>query len=77
MSMAANFFDERKYPHLADLLRCQAKVVIGENPHMDGCAHIDIDEGEIIEVSRKTYESLDELLKELDTLAKKHAAENW
>lgn len=76
MNMAANFFDERKYPNLVDLLRCEAQLVIGENRHMDGFAHIRL-EDEVIPTSKMTYESLDELLKELDALAEKHMDANW
>ena len=76
MNAAAQFFDERKYPNLVDLLRFDAQLIIGENVHMDGFAHIRIQD-EIIQPTRKTYESVDELLKDLDTLAKKHMDNNW
>lgn len=76
MNTAAQFFDERKYPNLVDLLRSDAQLIIGENVHMDGLAQIRIQD-EIIQPTRTTYESVDELLKDLDALAKKYMNSNW
>jgi hypothetical protein len=76
MSTAANFFDERKYPCLVDLLRCEAEISIGEHPHMNGFARIRVGE-EVIETSRMTYESVNQLLEELEALAEKYINANW
>ena len=36
MNTSADFFDERKYPNLVDLLHYEAQLVIGENRDMAG-----------------------------------------